>query len=154
VVGMVGAVWAGYYTYMGLSSSSWPTTPGVVSSSEIQRHEGSSGKSGHRTTVCIANVTYTYEVGNRKFTSDRVCYGDYGSSSGGRAGEVRRRYPVGTTIVVHYHPSNPTIAVLETGATWFILLFLSVGTLFTVCGIVVLIRTINAKRLYLGVAPK
>jgi len=150
VVGMVGAVWAGYYTYMGLSSSSWPTTTGVVCSSEIQTYEGSSGKSGHRTKVHAAKVTYTYVVGNRKFTSDRVCYGDYGSSGGGRAAQVRQRYPVGATILVHYHPSNPTMAVLETGATWFILLFVSVGTLFTLCGIVVLIRTINAKRIYLA----
>lgn len=152
-VGMVCAGWSGFYTYMGLSSSSWPTTTGVMCSSKIETHEGSRASSGQRPTIYTANVTYTYVVGNRKLTSDRVCFGDYGSSGGGRARQVQLRYPNGATILVHYHPSNPTIAVLETGATWFIFLWVSVGTLFALFGIVGLIRTINAKRIYQTAEP-
>jgi hypothetical protein len=60
-----------------------------------------------------------------------------------------RGYPAGATVLVHYHPGNPKIAVLETGATWFIFLWVSVGGLCTACGLVGLMRTINARRIYM-----
>lgn len=147
-VGMVCAVWSGSYAYMGLSSSLWPTTAGVMCNSEIATHEGNRSSSGQRTTTYIAKVRYNYTVDNRQYAADRVCFGDFGSSGGGRARQVQLRYPAGATVLVHYHPSNPKIAVLETGATWFIFLWVVVGTLFTLFGIVGLIRTINARRIY------
>lgn len=152
-VGMICAVWSGSYAYMGMSSSSWPTTNGVMCSSEIATHEGDRSPSGQRTTTYIAKVRYAYTIGNRQYMANRVCFGDYGSSGGGRARQVQVRYPAEATVLVHYHPSNPNIAVLETGATWFIFLWVSVGALFTLCGIVGLIRAINAQRIYQTAEP-
>jgi hypothetical protein len=152
-VGMVCAAWSGLYAYMGLSSSSWPTANGVICDSEIATQDGDRSPSGRRTETFIATVRYAYTIGNKQYTAERVCFGDYGSSGGGRARQVQVRYPAGATVLVHYHPGNPKIAVLETGATWFIFLWVSVGTLFTLCGIVGLIRTSNAQRIYKTAEP-
>ena len=147
-VGMACAVWSGRSAYMGLSSSSWPTTTGVMCSSEIATRKGNRSSPGKRTATYIAKVRYAYTIGNRQYMADRVCFGDYSSSDGGRARQFQVRHPVGAAVLVHYHPSNPQIAVLETGATWFTFFWVSVGALFTFCGIVGLIRSINAHRIY------
>ena len=153
VVGMVCAAWSGLHAYMGLSSSSWPTANGVICDSEIATQERDRSPSGRRTETYIATVRYAYTIGNKQYMAQRVRFGDYGSSGGGRARQVQTRYPDGATVLVHYHTGNPKIAVLETGATWFIFLWVSVGTLFTLCGIVGLIRAINAQRIYKAAEP-
>ena len=152
-IGMVCAVWAGSYAYMGLSSSSWPTTTGVICSSEIDTRQGDRSASGQKTKTYIAKVSYAYTIGNRQYMADRVCFGDYASSGGGRARQMQARHPAGATVQVHYHPGNPNIAVLETGTTWFMFLWIFVGALFTLCGIVGIIRAIHAHRIYKTAEP-
>lgn len=147
-VGMACAGWSGSYAYRGLTSSSWPTTTGVICASEIATQEGDRSRSGHRTETYIAKVRYAYTVGNRPYVADRMCFGDYRSSGGSRARQVHARYPAGATVQVHYHPRHPNMAVIETGATWFICLWVTVGAWVTLCGIVGLIRSINAYRAY------
>ena len=147
VCGMIGTAWSGSVACKGISSSSWPTIPGVIGRSEITTQKDRS-TSGHKVTAYIAKVTYTYVVQNRKYMADRVCFGDYGSSDGDRARQIRTRYPVGSTVLVYYNPNSPEVAVLETGSTWFMNLWVAFGSLITICGIVGLVRAINAQRIY------
>ena len=146
--GLVCAGWAGSIAYQGLSSSSWPTTAGVIASSAIAMHEGDRSAFGRRATIYSAKVRYTYTVGNRPYTADRVRFGDYGSSHDRRAQQIQARFPAGAAVQVHYDPRRPEIAVLETGSTWFMNLWVGLGALLAVCGMVGLVRAGQAQRIY------
>jgi hypothetical protein len=97
------------------AASRWPTAPGTVLSSraESRRILAQSGGS-QTTTVWSPLVEYSYRVGERAYHGSRVAFGP--EVAGGRdlAEQTVQRYPEGATVSVHYDPSNPSHATLET----------------------------------------
>lgn len=81
-----------------------------------------------------ANIRYSYQVGGRKLTNDRICVGgQLQISMRGKAEEYCRRYPKGRSVRVHYDPRKATESVLETReeTAWF---YLILGAGFALIG--------------------
>lgn len=94
-------------------STDWPTAPGVISTSEVERKQSTSRKS--KSITFRAHVVYAYEVGGKTMSSQRVAYGDYGSSDPSHAQEIISRFPANSQVTVYYHPHDPAQSVLEPG---------------------------------------
>ena len=62
-----------------------------------------------------AEVLYEHVVDGQLQSSHDISFGDYVSSEPLHAKGVVNKHPAGTVVTVHYSPSNPTKAVLETG---------------------------------------
>ena len=111
-------------------SITWPTIEGHVIRSEM------TWGSSHDSTTYKAEVLYNYQLSSVTYSSNRVGFGDYGSSDSSHARTILNRYPTGISVQVHYNPKSPELSVLETGvhgATYFLplggLLFFVVGCL-------------------------
>jgi hypothetical protein len=120
------------------SAARWPTTPGTVIASRAEsRRETMLGSSNRSMTVWSPLVEYVYQVGTRKYHGTRIGFGP--AVSGGRdlAEAVIARYPENTAVTVHYHPTNPALATLETRIAhgWlgfvFVVGFLAVALFFS-----------------------
>lgn len=93
----------------------WPSTDGVIRSAKIFQ-----SMDWHN---YYAAILYDYKVAGFSYSSSRVTFGDFWYASG-RAASVFGRYPQGKSVTVFYNPSDPQIAVLETGfndRTWTML---------------------------------
>lgn len=107
-----------------LSSSAWPTVPGVMTESGTKE-----GK---------LSVRYSYKVDGQPHDSTRIGFDIFDKPGGrGRWDTLRDRYPVGAELDVHVRPGAPEQAVLETGdvapfimPSVFGLMFLSAGVFF------------------------
>jgi hypothetical protein len=99
------------------AAETWPRTNGVVEKSElsVRRDTDSDGSSS---TTYAAHVVYRYQVGGMDFSNNAI---GFGSSSGGRKKAKKKllEYPVGKSLVVYYHPDDPSKAVIEPVATSF-----------------------------------
>ncbi len=108
--GMVYALWYGH------ASRSWPTAEGRIIQSRLRQAERTGGRRGYGYSVTIR---YEYEVDGRRHIGSRVGFCRLGSGSGSfvrkKMSRLIKKYPEGATVPVHYHPSNPNKAVLETG---------------------------------------
>lgn len=90
---------------MAKASTSWPTTTGRITTSEVAK-------------VMFRKqprVTYSYSVNGTPFTSQRISFA--GGYRPKETDAVLSRYPVGSEIPVAYAPEKPAEATLETGAT-------------------------------------
>ena len=112
----------------GLQSQSWNVTTGIVLSSRwLTQHATGDGYNqtyegkGYTHTP---EITYSYKVKGRKFTSGRYQFGDTGRRSVNEIKSVVARNPVGRTVRVTYNPRDPSQSVLEPGVNgmgWFML---------------------------------
>ena len=134
---LVAGLAVGFFGVKGLinakASVEWPQDSGEILMSEVDRNSGSSGSGGSSTTYHAA-IVYSYQIDDVGYESDRVAYGDYGSSDSSHAREIVRRYPVGEEVQVFYHPDDPRTSLLEPGVklqAWFLPLF---GLIFTAVG--------------------
>jgi hypothetical protein len=112
-----------------LRSEHWPTTEGLILTARLQQD------SSRRGTHYSADSSYEYWVEGARFVGARILFGPR-STAVGDAQQVLNQYPIGEKVVVHYLPSDPQVAVLETkihGGAWF---FLGLGTFFALAGIV------------------
>ncbi len=132
VIGLVLVGVGGRMLIKSLRTEHWPMTDGIVRSSQIKPHSDNDGG-----TTYSAEVTYTYDVAGVNYDGDKVAIGEMSSSSEYARGIVDR-YPTGRKVSVHYSPTNPAEAVLETGihgGTW---LCLGMGTGFVLFGVMFL----------------
>lgn len=98
--------------------SSWRTTPGVVTVSEVKTLSGVTGK-GERKERFFASVQYTYTVDGQQYVGEAVrrfwkqrqdeFETDYDAE------RVVNRYPVGKSVTVFYNPESPEEAMLQRG---------------------------------------
>ncbi len=86
------------------STSSWPSTRGVVISATV--HSTGSFSSA-------ASLRYRYSVGPTIYESSRVAF----APTSGSAVELVRKYSTGTEVSVHYDSERPRRAVLEPGGS-------------------------------------
>jgi hypothetical protein len=95
------------------TSTTWPTVSGTVKSSDIDWSNNDSDD--HQRDSAFAKVVYTYQVAGHLHTSDKVLYGDYGSSDSSHADSIVSQYAPGQAVTVHYDPADPSTAVLQPG---------------------------------------
>lgn len=124
-----GLLGAGLWTIgRSVMTKSWPTAPGVVVSSEIDVRDGRSDVDEVPVTTYHPAVHYAYDVDGRRYVGERITCGDFGSTDLGGRRAVAERYPLGSTVTVHYDPDAPQLAVLEPGPVAFNLLMPALGT--------------------------
>ena len=114
-------------------SHSWPTVPGHVVRSEIRSNRPANGLPGFRTLV-----RYEYVVDGEEYEGRELAGGDFPYRSAGGAARRLAAYPVGAPVTVRYDPTEPEIAVLETGVSVDVLYLPIMATLLTVAALAIL----------------
>jgi hypothetical protein len=93
----------------------WPAVPGTVLSSRAEGHSTLVSGGGSQTaTVWSPLVEYSFRVGERTYHGSRIAFGPEVAGGRAMADAVVARYPEGSPVTVHYDPSNPAHATLET----------------------------------------
>jgi len=100
--------------WQGNASQSWPAVEGKVLFSRVNASE--SRDSDHaRTTSFSPQFVYEYVVDGAKHFNNRRRFGRIEGSSEDWAKDIAGRYEKGRTVLVHYYPADPDVAVLEPG---------------------------------------
>ncbi len=95
-------------------SRGWPAAAGVVTRSEVVSFMQGGGKGGPQ-RYFRAEVAYRYQVQERVWQGERLWFPYQPTRQQAGAEAIVARYPAGTTVAVHYNPSQPSQAVLEVG---------------------------------------
>jgi hypothetical protein len=96
----------------GSGSETWPVASGVVLESAIAA-DREAGRQRFRPVV-----RYRYEVNGQRYEGSRIQWAmDEGFRKYTRARRLLDRYRAGSAISVHYDPSRPGTAVLQTGSS-------------------------------------
>ena len=90
------------------SSQSWPTVPGVVLSSRVERRDTEDD------TLHSLVVSYSYKVGERTYLGDVVAFAPEWIPDKAEIEALARKYPAKAAVPVHVDPNDPEMAVLET----------------------------------------
>jgi len=109
------------------AANAWPSTPGKIVASQIQRSRDTDGEYAE-----VLVVAYDYNVGGA-LRGTRVSFSGSGSGS---SKQKLARYPAGKEVEVFYDPKNPSSAVLERKLPGSVLVLPIVGTFFVVMGFV------------------
>ena len=102
----------------GAATTSWPTVQGTIISSTITNFTAcSSTKTGQYCYLAFRpNIIYNYTVDAVSYTENTISIGHIlsGNDSTYATLEVAK-YPINSTVPVHYNPNAPSESVLETG---------------------------------------
>ncbi len=90
------------------NSQAWPTAPGVIQSSKVERRLTKAG------TLYRLDVRYAYEFGGRTYQSEALAFAPRWFSDEARVEQLAQKYPADAVVDVHVDPSAPDYAVLET----------------------------------------
>ena len=116
-----------------LQSNSWPKTSGKILQAGLKRVEVSdNSREGHAATQ--VDYSYTYTVGDKKFTGSRVTFSDRMVKTGGSLHALINELRDGDDVRVSYDPEDPSTSVLKPGPSIYnftpfitVFLILSVG---------------------------
>jgi hypothetical protein len=99
----------------------WPSVPGKIVSSGVEAI--AKRQDGRTTTSYTPAVEFDYQVHGIDYHSRQINLGIALGGSQAAAEKVAARYPEGSTVDVHYDPTNPSNAALEnpTGYSWLLL---------------------------------
>lgn len=120
-----------------LRSGGWATANGEVISSRVIESTSDDGGSTYR-----PEVTYFFFANDRRYTGNRLYFGDSISSSGGGAQDKVDEYPPGRAIDVRYDPSDPGESVVERRLSLGLIAFGVVGVLLIIATPVLVIAFI------------
>ena len=95
-------------------SKNWPVIPGVITQSTIEKREQGEEDQALRVTY-EPTIRYQYTIQDQQYIGQRVFFGMAHLDQQG-AQYLTSHYLPGMGVLVHYHPRNPTQAVLETDA--------------------------------------
>lgn len=115
------------------ASRSWPTVPGRVVRSEIRTNRKANGLPGFRTLV-----RYEYVVDEEEYEGRELAGGDFPYRSAHGATRRLAAYPVGAPVTVRYDPTEPEIAVLETGVSPDVLYLPAIATMLVAAALAIL----------------
>jgi hypothetical protein len=104
----------------------WPTAPGTVLSSRAEGHRELVARGGGQTTTVWSPVVeYSFKVGERTYHGSRIAFGPEVAAGRPQAEAIAARYPERSSVTVHYDPSNPAHATLETNLAfrWVAIVF-------------------------------
>jgi hypothetical protein len=112
-----------YPFYFGTLTRRWPTTGGIILSSEVKketsRYIGTSGGHFARSPDGYhAVVNYKYVVNQKEFESDKIIHHPVGAGvylSDYIPNECIKKYYPGKNVTVFYDPKKPEYAILEPG---------------------------------------
>ena len=112
-------------------SVAWPTTTGIIISSGIKSSSGNDGVTTYR-----PSVKFSYQVHGRKFTGNKIFFGDGDiySSNYNYAKKVVKQYAKQTIVQVSYNSENPKQSVLETGVKIKTFSHFAFGSIFFIFG--------------------
>jgi Protein of unknown function (DUF3592) len=85
----------------------------------------------------LMKAVYRYTVDGKTYQSDRISFHETwgGGTESVYRDRLKSKYPVGKPHVVYYNPADPSVACLETGPNYFILVLGSfLSLLFVVSG--------------------
>jgi len=125
-------------------STSWPTTPGVVSATGLKLYfEKPPIAPSFSPVVC-----YTYTANGIQRIGTRIDFSDAVLAFPQDQAMVwlGDHYPVGKTLTVYYDPSNPDMAVLVPGAKDLVFIALWSSIVLTGCFVLALVRYLKARR--------
>ena len=108
-------VMAGRNERKAAESSAWPTVQGRIIESRLIEST-STDSDGSTSTSYRPTFRYTYEAGGKQYQGDRLNRGMSMAYDRGTALKIMARYPTGVNVMVHYNPSTPAEAALETTA--------------------------------------
>jgi hypothetical protein len=114
----------GLIYYFDSQSNAWPSVPGEVVVSEARPGEGGP----------VLRFEYVYNVEGRTFRGSHVSNALVGWGEP-KPGEVVRKYPPGSKVLVHYNPRDPRKTILEPGASGWTLVGMALGVLATFYGL-------------------
>ena len=114
----------------GRASERWPETEGVITLSQL-RHGRHSSRNNDWTVV--ATVGYEYEVGGKRYVSERVSFGALESDADRRTKVAM--YGEGMRFPVYYDPADPRRAVLEPGVQSGVYKGLVIGAVCALVGL-------------------
>jgi hypothetical protein len=117
----------------GRASEKWPETEGVITLSQV-RHGKYSPRNNDWTVV--TSIKYEYEVGGRRYVSERVSFGAMTSDADRRTEAAM--YGEGMRFPVYYDPADPKVAVLETGVQGGVYTGLVIGAVCALIGLVLM----------------
>ena len=119
------------------TTETWPAAGGSIVSSRLDQNTRTERRDGHSytSTSYTPIVEYTYEVGGKTYQGNKVFPGASMSYDHGTAQGIVNRYQPGAAVTVHYDPTDPTQAVLETKSKGGNL-FLILGAVFAVLGMI------------------
>jgi len=101
-------------------AQAFPTVPGRVVESRVSVYRG------RRSITYTPVIRYTYRVNGQMYKSGVLRHGMWGGGNQGSAQRAVRAHPVGSPVLVHYNPADPSDALLEPGVRggdWLMLLF-------------------------------
>ena len=141
LAGVFGAIGVGFFIFGYIQrrkakvTEAWPTVSGTIVSARLDQHMRTERHDGHSYTSTSHTpiIEYSYQVGQRAYQGNRVFPGATMSYDLGTAQGIVNRYQPGMTVTVHYDPTDPTQAVLETKSKGGNL-FLILGAIFAVLG--------------------
>ena len=95
-----------------LACRGWPTVEGVVQVSEVARGPMREGNLKFR-----YHIVYRYTVRGRSYESERLSFSRRNDADHSPQ-KLAAAYLPGSRVTVHYNPSRPGLAVLETDLSW------------------------------------
>jgi hypothetical protein len=125
VFGIVGPIYL-FITSITLSDDkktrSWPTVLGRIEFSSVKKiHSYDSGTALHSARggnriAYIPQIEYSYIVAGTTYKGEKVGKGAYFSGWRSSVQPLVKRFPEGTSVQVHYNPTDPKEAVLVTSS--------------------------------------
>lgn len=112
-------------------SSRWPSVPGIIQSSSVERSSGTKGGTTYK-----PKIKYTYSVAGTEYTGNLIAFGLANVSAGGKfAEEYIQKYPKGKNVQVFYSPTDCKTSVLEHGLTKRSFVLFAFGIMFAAMGL-------------------
>jgi hypothetical protein len=147
VIGIV--IWAISLQMKISASRRWSSTPGRIITSELATRSTATSRGSYR--AYYPKVVYEYQVGGQTFQGNRIMFGQFPAHSSPELAQRKlAQYPLHSTGMVFYNPSNPSEAVLEQSAMTLNTLWLVAGLIFilvvAVLGLALLLGTLLPNR--------
>lgn len=97
------------------ASLNWPATEARIVTNAMKNVRISRGKSS--VPGFEAKISFSYQVGGRKYTSSIIHFGYEASESREEVENFLKQYPPGVSAQIAYNPQAPDMGVLEAGHT-------------------------------------
>ena len=130
------------------ASRSWPHTDGLIVYGKQKPGAPELPAEDDGITVSSAShaarLVFRYEVNGQRHFNNVRRFGQLSSADSDWTEEITQRYPQGRAVTVLYSPSDPDVAVLESGITTEAFWLPGVGLAFLLFGLAVLVFGIPA----------
>ncbi len=127
-LGLFGLVFIGgalWLRNMSARASGWPAVEGEVTKSLLETE--------HLANTASASIAYRFTVDGHEYEASQFSFAVQ-SAMLVHAKRLLVEYPVGRKVQVHYDPSNPSSAVIQTGPSGW-KLFAASGAVFVAAGL-------------------